>query len=63
MMHYDVEEPTTFLWEPALDEQEEDSEEEEDGNEDGNNVNGDGGEEDRKHIPVNLDGYWGTDCI
>jgi hypothetical protein len=31
MMHYDVEELTTFLWEPAPDEQEENSEEEDDG--------------------------------
>lgn len=63
MMHYDVEEPTTFLWEPAPDEQEEDSEEEDNGEEEEGDADGDGGEEDRKQMPANPDGYWGTDRI
>jgi hypothetical protein len=63
MMHYDVEEPTTFLWELAPDEQEEDSEDEDNGEEQEGDVDGDGGEEDRKQMPANLDGYWGIDRI
>jgi hypothetical protein len=63
MMHYDVEELTTFLWEPAPDEQEGNSEEEDDGNEEGDDADGDSMDEDRKQMPANPDGYWGTDRI
>jgi hypothetical protein len=56
MMHYNVEEPTTFIWEPLPDEEEEESDEE-DAHEE---------EEDRegtKAMSANPDGYWGTDRI
>ena len=59
MMHNDVEEPTSFFWEPLPDEaEEEDSEQEGDeGDEEGN----DG--QDTKQTPANPDGYWSTDRI
>lgn len=59
MMHHDVEEPTSFFWEPLPDEVEaEDSEEEDDeGDEEGNDGR------DTKQTPANPDGYWGTDRI
>lgn len=63
MMHHDVEDSTTFLWEPAPEEQEEDSEEEDDGDEEGDDADRDGGEEGRKQMAANPDGYWGTDRI
>lgn len=56
MMHHDVEEPTSFLWEPLPDEQEEESEEEGDAADEGDG-------EDTKGVPANPDGYWGTDRI
>jgi hypothetical protein len=61
MMHYSVDEPTTFFWEPLPDEQEE--EEDEDSNE-GEDANEDvEGGEDKKTVSANPDRYWGTDCI
>jgi hypothetical protein len=57
IMHYDVEELTTFLWELAPDEQEEDSEDEDNSEEQESDVNGDGREKNRKQMPANPDRY------
>jgi hypothetical protein len=61
MMHYNVDEPTTFFWEPLPDEQEEEEDEDSDEGKDANE-DGEGGE-DKKAVSANPDGYWGTDRI
>jgi hypothetical protein len=61
MMHYSVDELTTFFWEPLPDEQEEEEDEDSDEGEDANE-DVEGGE-DKKTVSANPDGYWGTDCI
>jgi superfamily II DNA helicase RecQ len=61
MMHYNVDEPTTFFWEPLPDEQEEEEDEDSDEGEDANED--EEGREDKKAVSANPDGYWGTDRI
>jgi hypothetical protein len=55
MMHYNVDEPTTFFWEPLPDEQEEDEDEDSDEGEDANKDR-EGGEG-KKAASANPDGY------
>jgi hypothetical protein len=64
MMHYDVEESTTFFWEPPSDRQEKYSEDEDDGEEE-QDTEGDAERRDgsRTQVPANPDGHWGTDRI
>jgi hypothetical protein len=57
IIHYNIEELTTFLWEPAPDEQEKDSKDEDNSEEQKSDVNGDGREENRKQMPTNPDRY------
>jgi hypothetical protein len=63
MMPHDVEKPTTFLWKPMPDEQEEDSEEDDDGDGKGDSAGADGGEDERRQMATNPDGYWRSDRI
>jgi superfamily II DNA helicase RecQ len=63
MMHHDVEDRTTFIWEPAPEEQEADSDDEDDVDEGEVDVGGECGDDDTKQMPANPDGYWGTDRI
>ena len=62
-MHYNIEELTTFLQEPAPNKQDKDSKEEQNSKVDRDKVDRNNREEDRKYIPVNLDSYQSIDYI
>lgn len=60
MMYYEMDESTTFIWEPPVDDEDDGSEDEDD---DGDEERDDGEAEQKRQMAANPDGYWGTDRV